>query len=98
MFGLPGRVLQLLRDYFVARPEIVKVVLYGSRAMGTETPGSDVDLAIVTTSNRDLSGAVKMDLEDLSTPYIFDVIDYQKITHEPLRAHIDRVGKVIFQR
>jgi predicted nucleotidyltransferase len=98
MFGLPDNVLQLLRNYFVAHPQIVKVVVYGSRAMGRETPGSDIDLAIVTTSDHDISGTVKADLEELSTPYIFDVIDYQRIAHSPLREHIDRVGKLLFHR
>ncbi len=98
MFGLPENVLKLLRDYFIAKPQIVTVFVYGSRAMGKETPGSDVDLAVVTTGEFDLSGNIKADLEDLPTPYMFDVVDYQRITHSPLREHIDRVGKVLFQR
>jgi len=96
MFGLPESVLKLLRDYFVAHPEIVKVLVYGSRAKGTEQPGSDVDLAIVTTSPHDISGSVQADLEELPTPYLFDVIDYLRISHQPLREHIDRVGKVLW--
>ena len=90
--------LKLLLNYFAVHPQIVKVVVYGSRAMGKETPGSDVDLAITTTSERDISGSVQADLEALPTPYLFDVIDYQRITHQPLREHIDRVGKALFQR
>ena len=98
MFGLPEEVLKLLRNYFVKHPEIVKVWIYGSRAMGRETPGSDIDLAIVTTSKNDLSGRIEADLEDLPTPYLFDVTDYDRITHPPLKEHIDRVGKLLFQR
>ncbi len=98
MFGLPDRVLKLLQDYFAAQPQIVKVLIYGSRAMQKEMPGSDVDLAIITESETDISGRVQMDLEELPTPYLFDVIDYQRITHDPLREHIDRVGKLLFQR
>jgi predicted nucleotidyltransferase len=98
MFGLPEKVLALLRDYFHAHPQIIRVIVYGSRAMGKETPGSDVDLAIITKSEEDISGAVQSDLEELPTPYLFDVIDYQRITHAPLREHIDRVGKTLFQK
>ena len=98
MFGLPESVLKLLLDYFSANPQIIKVFLYGSRAMGRETPGSDIDLAIVTKSCHDISGSVKTDLEELSTPYLFDVIDYDRITHKSLREHIDRVGKLLFQQ
>lgn len=98
MFGLPDRVLELLQNYFFAHPQILKVYIYGSRAMGRESPGSDIDLAIVTNSEFDISGTVQADLEELSTPYLFDVIDYQRITHHPLREHIDRVGKLLFSR
>lgn len=98
MFGLPENVLKLLEDYFVAHPQIIKVLLYGSRAMGRETLGSDIDLALITNCERDISAHVAADLDELSTPYLFDVIDYQRITHEPLREHIDRVGKVLFQK
>ena len=66
--------------------------------MGRETSGSDVDLALITSSERDISGSVKTDLEGLPTPYLFDVIDYQRITHQPLREHIDRVGKLLYEK
>jgi predicted nucleotidyltransferase len=98
MFGLPENVLQLLQSYFATHPQIVKVLIYGSRAMNRETPGSDVDLAIMTTSERDISGRVQADLEELPTPYLFDVVDYQHITHQLLRDHIDRVGKILYQQ
>jgi predicted nucleotidyltransferase len=96
MFGLPENVLKLLQNYFSSHTEIIKVYIYGSRAMGRETPGSDIDLAIVTKSDNDLSGRIKIDLEELPTPYLFDVVDYQRITHQPLREHIDRVGQIIY--
>jgi predicted nucleotidyltransferase len=86
------------QDYFNAHPQIIKVFLYGSRAMDRASPGSDVDLAIITNSEYDISGQIKIDLEELPTPYLFDVIDYQRITYEPLREHIDRVGKLLFQQ
>lgn len=97
MFGLPEKVLKLLKNYFATHPEILKVLIYGSRAMGRETPGSDIDLAITTTSATDISGTVQADLDELPTPYLFDVIDYSRISHTPLREHIDRVGKLLYQ-
>jgi predicted nucleotidyltransferase len=98
MFGLPENVLKLLHNYFISHPEIEKVFIYGSRAMGRETPGSDIDLAIITKSHTDISGTVQADLEALPTPYLFDVVDYQRITNLSLREHIDRVGKVLFSQ
>lgn len=98
MFGLPESTLMLLHNYFANNPQIAKVVVYGSRAMGRESAGSDIDLAIVTSCHDDISGHIEADLEELSTPYLFDVIDYQRITHLPLREHIDRVGKILYQQ
>lgn len=98
MFGLPDNVLNLVHNYFSTHPQILKVFIYGSRAMGRETPGSDIDLAIITNNKKDISGAVKGALEELPTPYLFDVVDYNHITHTPLREHIDRVGKILYQK
>ncbi|HAB99285.1 MAG TPA: hypothetical protein DCE71_05640 [Parachlamydiales bacterium] len=96
MFGLPTTVIELLQNYFSDHPQIIKVYVYGSRAMGRELPGSDIDLAVITNSESDISGRIEADLEELPTPYLFDVIDYQRITNNSLREHIDRVGKLLF--
>lgn len=96
MFGLPDQTIKLLRNYFAGRSDIIEVKIYGSRAMGTEKPGSDIDLALFTNAESDISGAVKTDLDDLPTPYLFDVTDYNRISHQPLKEHIDRVGKTFY--
>jgi hypothetical protein len=36
------------------------------------------------------------ELDELPLPYLFDVIHYDKITHDDLRTHIDRYGKSVF--
>lgn len=97
MFGLPEDVVKLLKNYFRSHPQIIKVLIYGSRAMGRQKAGSDIDLAIITNGSEDISGSVQGDLEALPTPYLFDVVDYHHITHPPLREHIDRAGKILFQ-
>ena len=98
MFGLPDATLELLQRYFESIAEIKEVRIYGSRALGTYRPGSDIDLAIYTTVQQDLSGKIKADLEELPTPYLFDVTDYLHIQHLPLKAHIDQVGKILYAR
>ena len=98
MFGLPENVVHLLQNYFASKSETIRVYVYGSRAMGREKPGSDVDLAIVSKSDQDLSGTIQAELKELPTPYIFDVVDYGTISHQPLKEHIDRVGKLLFLR
>ncbi len=42
MFGLTESTLELLQEYFLSRKEIVKVLIFGSRAMGNKKPGSDI--------------------------------------------------------
>lgn len=96
MFGLSARILSMLNTYFEEQADLQEVWVYGSRAMGKERPGSDIDLAIVTTADKDLSAHIKTDLEDLPTPYTFDVIDYNRISHLPLKEHINRVKKQLY--
>ncbi len=98
MFGLPEKTINQIINYFQTQHEIMEVRVYGSRAMGTGERGSDIDLAIFTSSEKDRSGRVKTDLEGLSTPYMFDITDYTHISHPGLKQHIDRVGKVLFKR
>lgn len=66
--------------------------------MGKNHPGSDVDLAVLTSADQDLSGHIQAELEELSTPYLFDVVDYQRISYQPLKEHIDRVGKLLYEK
>ena len=44
--GLPAGAQQKLAGVFDAEPKLKEVWLYGSRAMGRERPGSDVDLCL----------------------------------------------------
>ena len=50
-FGLPQRTIGVILDFFKTKPEIEKVVIYGSRAKGTFKNGSDIDFAIWTDKN-----------------------------------------------
>ena len=36
--------------------------------------------------------------EEYALPYFFDVVHYEKITEPKLVEHIDRVGKIIYQK
>ena len=79
MFGLPEPTIRLPRSYFRRRPDIAAVLIFGSRATGRHHRGSDIDLAIVGTTDEDRSGQVKAELDDLPTPYLFDVVDYDRL-------------------
>ena len=95
-FGLPERTMNELLDYFKSKPEIEKVVIYGSRAKGTYQTGSDIDFAI--WSDKETLSGIALDLDELPTPYMFDVTNYKTLTHEGMKNSIDRDGKIFYLR
>ena len=98
MFGLDVKTLAQLREVFERYREIEKAEIFGSRALGTHRPGSDIDIALWGNSvSGDVVGKVRSDLDAMPTPYQFDVVGYFLIEHADLRDHIDRYGKVIYQ-
>lgn len=72
-----------------------KVILFGSRARGTNRPGSDVDLAIDTGSPIQLSemARTRVTLENLPLALEFDIVDMHNIPEE-LKEIIAREGVV----
>ncbi|MEI8402869.1 MAG: nucleotidyltransferase domain-containing protein, partial [Alcaligenaceae bacterium] len=77
---------------------IDKVVLYGSRALGTHKPGSDIDLALFGKNvTPDLTASIAILIDDLLLPYTLDLTAYDLIDNLALREHIDRVGIELFQ-
>ena len=96
--GLSPREIELMRAVFGHSPRIAEVVLYGSRAKGTFQPESDVDLALIGVDDDLQAEAVADELDELPLPYRFDVKAFGTIKHEPLRAHIARVGLSLYRR
>jgi len=95
-FGLPERTINELLEYFKTKSEIEKVVIYGSRAKGTYKNGSDIDFAIWT--NKDSLANIAAELDELPTPYMFDVTNYKTLTHENLKKSIDKDGIVFYTK
>lgn len=86
---------QLIGSVFRRHPEIREVRLFGSRAKGTQHPGSDVDLALWGTLDALGAQAIAAELDELPLPYKFDVQAFANITYQPLREHVERVGIVV---
>lgn len=70
--------------------------LYGSRAKGTHSEYSDVDLSLQGDLTPLGAEAIAAELEELPTPYRFDVQAFQAIQSPALLDHIRRVGVEIF--
>ncbi|MBC7765029.1 MAG: nucleotidyltransferase domain-containing protein [Hyphomonadaceae bacterium] len=96
--GLNENTLNLMNQVFMRYNEIEKVYIFGSRAKGNYKPNSDIDLAIAGNIDRLLSEKIAMQLDDLPLPYKFDVQAYDHIKNTQLKAHIDRIGVVIYDK
>ncbi|MEZ5815028.1 MAG: nucleotidyltransferase domain-containing protein [Alphaproteobacteria bacterium] len=93
-FGLPPLTIDNMRRFLAGWPEIEKIVIFGSRATGNWRYNSDIDICIWGKDiDYDLLGRIKSGFADLPTPYKYDVVHYDKIDHQPLKDHIDAVGK-----
>ena len=97
--GLSGKELAAVALVFKKFPGIQEAVLFGSRAMGTFKPGSDVDIALKGQVTIQDVARVKALLEEESPmPYLFDVVDYHTIETPVFKEHIDKHGKSIYRR
>jgi|LSQX01.2.fsa_nt_gb predicted nucleotidyltransferase len=98
-FGLKSEVFTQIRRIFSQFKEIDTVILYGSRAKGTYHNGSDIDLNLKGYALTDrVIGKLEEELDNLLLPYTFDVSSWDQIDNPDLRAHIERVGVVIYER
>lgn len=96
--GLDARTCALVRSVLARHPEVGEARLFGSRALGRHRPESDVDLALYGELDEVLATRIAGELDELSLPYAFDVCVYSKVRSQPLRDHIDRVGRRLFVR
>ena len=98
-YGLPEKTLATLNSIFRNYPGIKQVLLYGSRAKGNYRNGSDIDLTIKTGEGFTFSDLLHIagDFDDSDMPYLVDVSIYEMLTNADLKAHIDRVGKVLYR-
>jgi uncharacterized protein len=94
--GLTSRELTLLESVFQQYAGLKSVRLFGSRAMGTHKPSSDVDLALLGHLTPTDVARVQAALDELPLPYFFDVVDVATITYQPFRDHIDTCGRLIY--
>ena len=97
-FGLPERTIKELLEYFKSKPEVKKVMIYGSRAKGNFKNGSDIDFAVWTDDKSAYELRIEAELDDLETPYMFDVTDYKNLTHEGMKNSIDRDGVLFYKK
>lgn len=90
--GLTEAEWGLIRGVLAAYPDITGAILFGSRAKGTASPASDIDLTLEGVDEPLRAEAVAAELEELPLPYRFDVKALAALQSAPLLDHIRRVG------
>jgi len=94
-FGIPTNLLQKMSETFSKYPDIEKVTLFGSRATGNFRNGSDIDLSI-STPKEDIIATLRIELDDLNSPYMIDLVDEKNLTNQALLKQIREYGVVIY--
>ncbi len=98
-FGLTEEEIAQIQHAFANYLKIESAVIYGSRAKGSYKPASDIDISLKGYNvDLDLQQNLEFDLDDLMLPYKFDISIYGKLTSPEFVAHIDKVGKVFYER
>ena len=73
-----------------------RVLLFGSRARGTNQPRSDIDLAVEGCPN--FPALEERLQEELWSLLRLDVVNLDDNISDSLRAEIDRDGKVLYEK
>lgn len=96
-FGLSEGDLKSIISLLKKHPKVSGVILFGSRAKGNFSPGSDIDLALLG-KHLCLQDILDLyaEIDELYLPYKFDFLIYEQIKDEALLEHIRRVGKVLY--
>ena len=99
-FGISEKIWNLLLEVISVVNEVEKAAIFGSRAIGSYSKGSDIDIAIYGDNADekvalDICGILN---ERIPSPYFFDVVSMSNLKNSNLREHIERVGKTIYSR
>jgi predicted nucleotidyltransferase len=98
-FGLNDSTIEKINSVFEKYPEVEEVIIYGSRAKGNYRNSSDIDITLkgekLTT---ELLSKIETDIDDLLTPYMFDVSIFKKLNSPDLEDHINRIGVTFYRR
>lgn len=92
-YNLPDRVLRDITR-FAKMHSITKVILFGSRARGTNTERSDIDIAAYGGDFDSFYWDIK---EKVHSLLMFDVIEADAGISEELQKELDRDGIVIYK-
>lgn len=94
MTYLPNRVLNTIR-LFAEKHKVQKVILFGSRARGTHTERSDIDIAVVGGDFDAFYWDIK---ENAHSLLMFDIVNMDEPTSDDLREEIEKDGIMLYEK
>lgn len=92
-YDLPKRTEREMRE-MAKRHGISRMILFGSRARGTNTDRSDIDIAV---SGGDFDSFFWDIKENVHSLLRFDIIDLDRGISDSLREEIERDGVTIYE-
>ncbi len=98
-YGLLASDLHNIQAVFQSNARVQEAILFGSRAKGNFSPGSDIDIAVKGNGlNLDDQLLIINQIDKLSLPYMFDIVLYDRIKEPALLDHINQVGIPVYKR
>ena len=96
--GISGPQQQRLLDVLIQQADVDAIWLFGSRAMGRERPGSDIDLCVdaARLSHRERLRLMAA-IDDLLLPWTVDLALRHELPPD-LVSHVQRVGRCLWTR
>ena len=93
-YNLPDRVVRELH-FFAKTYAVTKIVLFGSRARGTNTERSDIDIAVY---GGDFDGFYWDVKEKIHSLLMFDIVQADTAISDELKEEIEKDGVVIYEK
>lgn len=95
-FGLPEGILQAIIKELQDKENVIRAVIFGSRARGDYKYNSDIDLAVYCEGK--LPAMLWLNLDKAAGIYKIDVVDMNSSLDEKLRQRIEEHGIEIYRR
>lgn len=92
-YNIPGRVVRDIHT-FARKYAVHRVILFGSRAKGTHTERSDIDIAVSGGNYDSFYWEIKENVHSLLT---FDIVDLDSGISEELKREIEKDGVIIYE-
>lgn len=97
IFGLAVRHYRDLARVFGGYSHIERVLIFGSRAKGTEKPYSDIDLAVIAPEMDEAEfSRLLSELEGIELVFTLDVLHLDTLNQQKLRESILAHGKPFY--